>query len=78
MTRRYNYIRYNSGMVYGQPQFCRYEVKLKSWIRWFVVTCAEMLAIKLIVSFFFSGSFHVAIAFATVIMRINFQIDFSV
>ncbi|XP_055324712.1 uncharacterized protein LOC129579091 isoform X2 [Sitodiplosis mosellana] len=36
MTRRYNYIRYNSGMVIGQPQFCRYEVKLKSWIRWFV------------------------------------------
>lgn len=36
MTRRYNYIRYNSGMLIGQPQFCRYEVKLKSWIRWFV------------------------------------------
>lgn len=78
MTRRYNYIRYNSGMVYGQPQFCRYEVKLKSWIRWFVVTFSEHMSHKIYLVILFLGLFPVAIAFATVIMRINFQIDFSV
>ncbi|XP_031621010.1 uncharacterized protein LOC116339329 [Contarinia nasturtii] len=36
MTRRYNYIRYNSGLMLGQPQHCQNEVKAKSWIRWFV------------------------------------------
>lgn len=36
MTRRYNYVRYNSGELLGKSQFCRYEVRLKSWIRWFV------------------------------------------
>lgn len=35
-TRRYDYIRYDSGMVFGQPSYCQYEIKLKSWIRWFV------------------------------------------
>lgn len=35
-NRRYNYIRYSSGLTLGKPQYCGFEVKLKSWIRWFV------------------------------------------
>lgn len=36
LSRRYNYIRYSSGLLLGRSTFCPEEVQLKSWTRWFV------------------------------------------
>lgn len=35
-SRRYNYVQYSSGLTLGREKFCPEQVKVKSWMRWFV------------------------------------------